>query len=235
MSCAGVMSAMGCPPMRGSNRLSSQRDFLIVTASRPSRDALSRYSSATALNVVAILSRAPISAKRFVSPGSWPSAMVQRASSRRRRASLRDTSGYTPNPSFFSFPEIRYFKRQSFPPDGCKRRNSPFSSASLIGFGPCFAFLIVVSVNVMWGPLLKLDQEWPPQWPPFRPDYGRTRTNHSDRLIQVSIEELKVFLPVANINEQENGARKRTRTSTTLRSPAPEAGASTNSAIRALG
>jgi NAD(P)H-binding len=32
----------------------------------------------------------------------------------------------------------------------------------------------------------------------------------------------------------ENGARKRTRTSTTLRSPAPEAGASTNSAIRAL-
>ena len=34
---------------------------------------------------------------------------------------------------------------------------------------------------------------------------------------------------------EENGAQKRTRTSTTLRSPAPEAGASTNSAIWARG
>src|SRR3954470_9673719 len=36
-------------------------------------------------------------------------------------------------------------------------------------------------------------------------------------------------------NDQENGAQKRTRTSTPLRAPAPEAGASTNSAIWARG
>ncbi len=35
------------------------------------------------------------------------------------------------------------------------------------------------------------------------------------------------------IDDHANGARKRTRTSTPLPAPAPEAGASTNSAIRA--
>ena len=43
-------------------------------------------------------------------------------------------------------------------------------------------------------------------------------------------------LPVlTNVSDQENGAQKRTRTSTPLRAPAPEAGASTNSAIWARG
>ena len=40
---------------------------------------------------------------------------------------------------------------------------------------------------------------------------------------------------MANIGKQGNGAQKRTRTSTPLRAPAPEAGASTNSAIWARG
>ena len=37
--------------------------------------------------------------------------------------------------------------------------------------------------------------------------------------------------PKGDVEIQENGAQKRTRTSTPLRAPAPEAGASTNSAI----
>ena len=44
-----------------------------------------------------------------------------------------------------------------------------------------------------------------------------------------------VFSISPDFAERTNGAQKRTRTSTTLRSPAPEAGASTNSAIWARG
>ena len=56
------------------------------------------------------------------------------------------------------------------------------------------------------------------------------RSNGSGSQIVYGVAETGAVLRVS-----ANGARKRTRTSTTLRSPAPEAGASTNSAIRARG
>ena len=58
----------------------------------------------------------------------------------------------------------------------------------------------------------------------------RLKANAVHRCLMLRGNALMMHNPVWN-----DGAQKRTRTSTTFRSPAPEAGASTNFAIWALG
>ena len=58
----------------------------------------------------------------------------------------------------------------------------------------------------------------------------RLKANAVQRCLMLRGNALIMHNPILN-----DGAQKRTRTSTTFRSPAPEAGASTNFAIWALG
>nr|DAU52897.1 MAG TPA: hypothetical protein [Caudoviricetes sp.] len=63
--------------------------------------------------------------------GSAPFAKSARAISVAWRASSRETAGYLPMVSSFSFPSIRYFSRHDFPPAGVTAKYRPPPSASL--------------------------------------------------------------------------------------------------------
>jgi len=69
------------------------------------------------------------------------------AASRRSRASLSDTSGYTPRERRFSLQLKRYLKRHHLPPPGEISRYRPFPSNRRVVFGHGLAFLIWVSVR----------------------------------------------------------------------------------------
>ena len=77
--------------------------------------------------------------------------------------------------------------------------------------------------------------ERPPKRPTDFPDCRRTPATGSGQCNGTTSGFLSILRPVANIGERRNGAQERTRTSTPLRAPAPEAGASTNSATWAQG
>src|SRR4051812_34690635 len=64
---------------------------------------------------------------------------------------------------------------------------------------------------------------------------GQIGPNHVGRDSKKSAGFRGTYGTLADALGLENGAQKRTRTSTPLRAPAPEAGASTNSAIWARG
>ena len=179
------MSLTGSAPKSGAIKLSNQRLFPIVTAARPSREAFSRYSSPTSLNVVPALSLAASASACFCAAGSTPLAMSVRASSRRFRASFKVTSGYRPRPSRFSFPPNRYLSRHSFPPEGCIRRNRPPPSKSLLNSSPNFAALIALSVKAILGATFLVDSKWPPKWPPKIGDCPRTAATDGGPLIPV--------------------------------------------------
>ena len=166
------MSATGRSPRSAVISDINHRLFAIVTASRPSRPAFVRYDTEGHC--------------RAQSLGYLPTPLLFRgkpirqhlpASSPRRRASFRPTSGYFPMLSFFCLPRYRYLSFQSLLPDGRKRRNSPLVSKRLCGMTPYFATLTAVSVNAIWGPTSERNFKWPPKRPPIRGGCPRTMAN----------------------------------------------------------
>ena len=93
---------------------SSQCIFPTVISARPSRVIFVIHSSATDLNELFALNCARIFRSFFSAPGSTPSAIRFRATSRFSRASASPTSGRTPNATVFCFPEQRYWKAPLF-------------------------------------------------------------------------------------------------------------------------
>lgn len=78
-----------------------------------------------------------------------PIAICSFASSRRLRASLRLTAGYTPRERSFSFPPKRCLSRHHLPPLEVTSRKRPPPSNSLAGLSCGLAERIAVSVNAM--------------------------------------------------------------------------------------
>ncbi len=111
---------MGRWPMAGWSQPRAQRSFVIVAGARPSRSALSMYSSANAPKVAPTASFAATRSRRFAAAGSSPDTALTRASLRAFRAALSEMSGYLPRARFRSTPCDRYLSRHSLPPS---RRN----------------------------------------------------------------------------------------------------------------
>ena len=116
------------------------------------------------------------------------------------------------------------------------RRNRPRSANILYGFASGLALRIAESeVALGLFRLASLDlgatqnhlSKVAPLCPPFRRDCRRTSANFNGQKCSFLAE----FCDLCNIFQEINGAQKRTRTSTPLRAPPPEDGASTNSAI----
>src|SRR3989344_4294225 len=176
-----------------STQISRRVAVAVAQARSPSRRRLRQYSSAIALNVLAASSRERIFSRCFSSEGSLPSAIKLRATSRRRRASLKLISGYWPRLSFFSRPWIRYLNLNSFPPLGCTSKKSPSESPILNGFSRGLALRIAISESAIFqipllGVALKMgatqihSASVAPMWPPnafgchrMRPDIDGNR------------------------------------------------------------